>query len=135
MRDASVYELGLPLGTLVYQGSPTVGSVIVYSSARNRWGRVPMQDVNIDMDHHPVQRLLGILRSDRVAQCMLMVLMLALMLVGIGGYGFSKHSARHAAQPRSVVSTAHGEAPPPQRSLAVLGSQGSRQAAVGPLSF
>jgi hypothetical protein len=135
MRESPALEVGLNLGKLVYQGSPTAGSVIVYSSARDEWGRVPMQDVNVnvDMSHQPFHRLLGILRADRVAQCMLMVLVLALMFVGIGSYGFSKNASRRAGQPTLSGLAALGEASPSVKRLALHGEQDALQGSVEPL--
>lgn len=43
--DELVALHGLRLGTLAYRGTPTQGSVIVYSSVHARWGRVPMPEV------------------------------------------------------------------------------------------
>lgn len=138
MHENSAPEACLNLGTLAYLGSPTVGSVIVYSSTQNRWGRVPMQDVNVDVDiEHPSHRLWWLLRSDRVAQFMLMVLVLALalMLVGIGSYGFGKNSVRQASQPRWVGPTAFGEAPRSREGLAMQGGRVNRQVSFEPVSF
>lgn len=138
MHETSAPEAYLNLGTLAYLGSPTLGSVIVYSSAQNRWGRVPMQDVSVNVNDsvgHSPHQLWCLLRSDRLAQCMLLVLMLALMLVGMGSYGFSKNSAQHAVPPRSVGSPAVGEAPRSEGSLAIQGAQGNVHGPVRPLSY
>jgi hypothetical protein len=134
MHEDPVSPACLHLGTLVYQGSPTEGSVIVYSSVHHRWGRVPMQDVSVDMGH-PLKRLVGLLRSDGVAQCMLLVMLLALMLAGIGGYGFSKNQSRYAAQPRLPESATTRGVAPSVKGLAMQGAQAARRGAIEPTSF
>ena len=84
----------LELGTLVYRGSPTLGSAIVYSSEQKRWVRVPIPEVS-SVNHR--DSLIHFLVADRVAQSMLMVLMFALVLVGIGSYGFGRIRSEHRA--------------------------------------
>ena len=82
----------LDLGTLAYRGSPTLGSAIVYSSEQKRWGRVVIPEVSSVAQP---ERWFNFLVADRVAQSMLMVLMFALVLVGIGTYGFGRSVVGH----------------------------------------
>lgn len=82
----------LELGTLAYRGSPTLGSAIVYSSEQKRWGRVFIPEVSSVTQP---ESLFHFLVADRVAQSMVMVLIFALVLVGIGTYGFGRSAFGH----------------------------------------
>ena len=92
----------LDLGTLAYRGSPTLGSAIVYSSEQKRWGRVFIPEVSSVTQP---ESLFYFLVADRVAQSMLMVLMFALVLVGIGTYGFGRSVVGHRVAPEQHLAS------------------------------
>ena len=76
-------------GRLIYLGSPTQGSVIVYSSQRRAWSRVPMQDIAPPrwLPAWSIQEWLRWFQTDRWAQALGLVLVLSVGLIAVGGYG------------------------------------------------
>jgi hypothetical protein len=107
-----------PLGKLAYCGSPTEGSVIVYATEQKRWARVPVQDVAPSPSSEPAPVWQWLL-ADRAAQSMLAILVLGLVLMVIGGFGFTRHGARATAvQPGAYAGREPAVQPPAKRTMA-----------------
>lgn len=107
-----------PLGKLAYCGSPTEGSVIVYATGQKRWARVPVQDVAPLPSSEPAP-VWKWMRADRAAQSMLAILVLGLVLMVIGGYGYARHGARATpAEPGAHAGRELAVQPPASRTMA-----------------
>ncbi len=89
---------GLRLGTLAYSGSPTAGSVIVYSSTNQSWGRVPIPEVAAPRQG---EEWLRFFKRSSSARWMMGGLVVAVLCVGLGLYGMmsSRHADMRVTQP------------------------------------
>lgn len=81
----------LKLGTLSYRAVPMSDSVIVYSNALGRWGRVAIQEVKTVSR---TQELWRLLRMQWPARWMLLGFVLAVVCMGLGLYGLGQRQQR-----------------------------------------
>ncbi len=82
--DELMAQHGLRLGSLAYRGSPTQGSVIVYSPVHARWGRVPMPEVTPMSRRETLRHLLS---RHPLARWVAAAFLVAVVCLGWGLYG------------------------------------------------
>jgi hypothetical protein len=106
MKTEPMSVTELKLGTLVYRAVPTSGSVIVYSNAQGRWGRVPIQEVR---PSPPGEALLRVLMEHRPARWMAggLVLAVACMCLGFYGLTLGRRAEVHSQVHVPVTTRAH----------------------------
>lgn len=98
------------LGKLAYCGSPTVGSVIVYAAEQKHWVRVPVQEI-CPPPNPEAEPVLSLLKANRIAQSMLVALVIGLIFMAFGVYRYTQDRIRATAHQAAATRLNHETSP------------------------